>query len=83
MSMNEILEMLSSGETRTIETIAAQLKLEPEMVKAQIEYLEQMGYLKPVQLDGDCGGSCSSCNKACDSKAGTKPLFTAWEKTNR
>lgn len=78
--MNAILELLISGKTLTIDEISRYLGISAAMVEAQIEYLEQSGYLRRLTLDGNCGSSCSSCKKECDGRQGGKPLFTAWEK---
>lgn len=77
--MNDILNLLQSGKACTTAEISQVLNLAPAMVTAQIEYLEQLGYLQKISLSEDCGGSCSSCSKDCGSRQTGNALFTAWE----
>ena len=79
--MNEILELLSSGKTLTVEAIGQSLNLAPAMVEAQIEFLEQAGYLHKIQCSDDCSGACSSCSRECGGRQGAKNPAAVSERT--
>jgi hypothetical protein len=60
--LKEILARLADGRSWTIETLAQELGVTPELLMAMIDQLVRQGYLKPV---GDaCGGGCTSCSLA-------------------
>lgn len=61
--MEELLELLKDGNTKTPEEIAGILDTTVENVKRQIEYLEKTGMIKSVShLPTEKGKSCRGCS---------------------
>ena len=70
--LKQILEHISGGRSWTVETLAQELNVTPELLTAMLDQLVRQGYLKPA---GDaCGGGCTSCSMAhgCIKGAGNK-----------
>ena len=68
--MEELIELLKDGKTRSLEMIAAELGVSIEHVKRNIEFLERAGIIRKVDLNvasGNCAG-CSGCS--ANAKAG-------------
>lgn len=60
--LNRLLELLRTGGTHRVVTLARELETTPELVEAMLEDLGRMGYLKPV--GGECSGGCAACPMA-------------------
>lgn len=70
--------------------IAEKLNISVEEVKASMEYLQQMGFIKSTFINpteagcgscsGNCSGGCSNC-KGCNSSQDTisNSSYTVWE----
>ena len=61
--MNELLELLKDGNSRTVDILAAELGTTPDDISRQLEYLERIGVIRKVSFSQQktCGGSCSGC----------------------
>lgn len=90
-SMNELLELLKDGNTRSVEYMAAELDTSTEDIKRMLEYMENMGILKRTDLGkvgcSDCG-TCSGCDPGkganstctgCMPEGGFKNMGVIWE----
>jgi len=77
--LERLLELLQSGETRNVNELARALDTSPEMVRAMLENLKRLGYLK--EIDDLCGSECSGCAIAgsCGARANAK----IWMVTHR
>ena len=60
--LKRLLELLRAGGTHRVSDLARELDTTPALVKAMLEHLGRMGYLKRV--DGACGGGCGGCSLA-------------------
>ncbi|MBR6198746.1 MAG: DeoR family transcriptional regulator [Spirochaetales bacterium] len=62
--MQELLDLLKDGQTRTIEMIAEELNTTAEDVRRKLEYLENVGILTNVcsLVDSRCSGGCAGCH---------------------
>jgi Mn-dependent DtxR family transcriptional regulator len=60
-----LLKLMSSDHTRSLDDLARALDTTPEMVTAMLQELERMGYVRKVDLG--CNEHCESCphNAAC------------------
>lgn len=88
--MPERILAFLENESLTEWQIAEKLNVSVEEVKAAMEYLEQMGYIKSTFINptdagcgscsGKCSGGCNSC-KSCGSLQGTvsNSGYTVWE----
>ncbi|MCR5651046.1 MAG: Lrp/AsnC family transcriptional regulator [Lachnospiraceae bacterium] len=61
--MNELIDLLKDGRSRTMEMLSSELDMPVEKIKRYIEFLERTGVIKRIVFSGSgCGGqSCSSC----------------------
>jgi len=57
--LDRLLELLREGGTRPIRSLADELDTTPELVRAMLEDLERMGYLR--RLGAECQARCSTC----------------------
>ena len=66
--MEELLNLIKSGECLTIDCLADKLHTTKADILRQTEYLEHIGIIRQVNssLSGCSGGSCS-CNSRCSS----------------
>ncbi len=74
--LTEMVRMLKNGETRSLQEIADILKTDISVVKAQLEYMENQGYIKKVALEISCSGK--NCN-ACRRGSGVISMPVMWE----
>jgi DNA-binding Lrp family transcriptional regulator len=58
--LDRLLELLREGGTRPIRSLADELGTTPELVRAMLEDLARMGYLR--RLSAECEAGCSSCS---------------------
>ena len=58
--LDRLLELLGEGGTRPIRSLADELDTTPELVRAMVEDLARMGYLR--RLSAECEAGCSSCS---------------------
>ena len=58
--MKNLIDLLKSGNSGTIENIAAELGTTPSDVKRRLEYLEHIGAIRRVSLSA--GSKCSGCS---------------------
>ncbi len=64
-SMNELLNMLKDGNTRSVEHMSAELDTSTEDIERMLEYMENMGILKRTDLGKIGCTDCSTC-PGCD-----------------
>ena len=64
-----LLELLKSGKTYTIQELAELADMDAASIKAEIEYLEHTGYIKPgaiqkkeIKKHNVCHHHCKGCN---------------------
>ena len=76
--MKELLDLMRDGRTWSLEDLAQRLNTSPEQIKRQMEFLEQMGYLRRV---GGCGHDCKGCSAHCGAGLAGMPVF--WEAADR
>ena len=85
--MNELIELLTDGRSRTIEMLSDELNAPVENVKRDIEYLERMGVIKRIEFNlshPSCNG-CTGCGTGSKTCAGCMPengfnnMGTMWE----
>ena len=62
--MEELIELLKDGKSRSLEMLAAELNQPVENVKRSIEFLEKMGVITRINMNiAACGCSgCSGCS---------------------
>lgn len=65
--MQNLLELLKDGKSRTTEMMAVELGTTVEDVKRRMEYLENMSVIRKVPFTSaqKCNGNCTGC-KECD-----------------
>ena len=75
-----LLEALESKEIRSTAQLAEMLGTSVELIEAQLERYEQLGFVKKTQMKASksCGGSCKKC-KGCNRENKNVPI-TFWEK---
>ncbi|MCR4632177.1 MAG: Lrp/AsnC family transcriptional regulator [Treponema sp.] len=57
--MEELLNLLRDGHSRSIEMLAAELKTSTEDIIRRIEFLERAGIIRRVlNIKNDCSGGC-------------------------
>ncbi len=68
--MNELIELLRDGKSRTIEMLAMELNTTVEKVNRDIDFLERTGVIRRITFSG-AGSQCNGCtgcgtgNKTC------------------
>ncbi|MBQ2552549.1 MAG: hypothetical protein II563_06885 [Treponema sp.] len=84
--MEDLLELLKDGRSRSIEMIADELNTTKEDVLRRMEFLEHTGMIRRLSNTGKCRSKekCSSCgsNKKCVScipEDGFKNMGEIWE----
>ena len=88
--MEELIELLSDGRSRSIEMLAMELDTSVEKVKRDLEFLEQNGVIRRITFAGTCGtghscNGCSGCgtgNQACAAcmpEGGFQNMGVMWE----
>lgn len=75
-----LLDALDDKEIRSTARLADILGTSPEMIEAQLERYEQLGFVKKTVMNGSsqCGGGCKKC-KNCNQKKLSVPVVF-WEK---
>lgn len=80
-----ILELLETG-SLTESQIAEKMGITTEELKACMEYLKQMGYIRSTFINptnGGCSGNCGSCGSSCHDStcqsAISPSAYTVWE----
>ena len=88
--MNELIELLRDGKSRTPEMLADELHTSVEVVMRNIEFLERAGIIKRITFS-DCQSSghsydgCSGCGtgkktcKGCMPEGGFQHMGVMWE----
>ena len=79
--MEELLELLKDGKTRTLEQLCEELDLSVSDLNRSLEFLEMNGFIRRVEK-GSCCGHCSSHEKSCSGcmpEGGFKNMGTMWE----
>lgn len=91
--MNELIELLRDGKSRTPEMLADELHTSVEVVMRNIEFLERAGIIKRITFS-DCqssGHSCEGCSgcgtgkktcKGCMPENGFQNMGIMWEVIN-
>jgi len=57
--LKELLELLKAGGTHRVADLARELETTPELVRAMLDALARMGYLKP--MGETCSDKCATC----------------------
>ncbi len=76
--MEELLNLLRDGHSRSIEMLATELNTTTDDINRRIEFLERAGIIRRVlNIKNDCshgcnGGNCPGC-KAGTGKSGSSP----------
>ena len=70
--LERLVELLRPGDTRNVNELARIMDTSPEMVRAMLEHLSRLGYLKAI--DNTCNAACGDCPLAssCKASAGEK-----------
>nr|WP_298680349.1 hypothetical protein [uncultured Treponema sp.] len=61
----QLLELLKSGEPYTVQELAELTGTDAASVKAEIEYLEHTGYIKPSSIKKEETKKHNACNHHC------------------
>ena len=91
--MEELLNLLRDGHSRSIEMLAAELNTSTDDINRRIEFLERSGLIRRVlNIKNDCshgcnGGHCPGCKahsgstpcKGCLPEGGFKNMGEMWE----
>ena len=65
--LSEILSLMQTGKTYSMQQLAEALHTSPEIVKSGIEHLEHLGYIKKINESAICSKGCIGCN-GCNMK---------------
>jgi predicted transcriptional regulator len=71
----QLLDYLQSGKTYSIQELADLLHKDIDSVWAELEYLENQGYIRKVTSQPNCTQNCKGCH-GCDQPAIT---VDTWE----
>lgn len=77
----KILELLENG-SLTEGQIADKLQISLDELKAGMDYLKQMGFIKATFINpssGGCSGNCGSCGSSCGNHTISPSAYTVWE----
>jgi len=85
--MQQLLELLKDGKSRTLEMLAQELNESVDQVKRDIEFLEKMGIIRRTGYQEAQGHDCSTCGgctdgqmcKSCAPEGGFKNMGYMWE----
>ena len=90
--MEELINLLKDGHSRSIEMLAAELNTTTDDIERRIEFLERAGMIRRVlNIKNGCskgcsasgGHSCASCQahtcKGCIPEGGFKNMGEMWE----
>ncbi len=88
--MEKLIKLLSDGRSRTLEMLASELNTSVDIVKRDIDFLEQTGVIKRIDFsaahgqNGSCAGctGCSGKNKQCAGcmpEGGFSNMGVMWE----
>lgn len=85
--MNELIELLRDGKSRTVEMLAMELNTTVEKVNRDIDFLERTGVIRRITFSGggsQCNGctGCSTGKKTCAGcmpKDGFQNMGIMWE----
>ena len=87
--MNELLNLLKDGNSRSIEDFAQELNTTIEDIVRRIEFLEHVGMIRRIFTKQKKCASCSSCSlhtgKTCPNclpEGGFKNMCEMWEVVN-
>ena len=61
----QLLELLKSGKPHTVQELAELTGTDAASVKAEIEYLEHTGYIKPGSIKKEETKKHNACNHHC------------------
>ena len=61
----QLLELLKSGEPYTVQELAELTGTDAASIKAEIEYLEHTGYIKPGSIKKEETKKHNACNHHC------------------
>lgn len=73
----KILNLLEKGSLTELQ-LATLLEISVEELKACLEYLQQMGFLKSTLIHptGGCSGNCGKCHASCNTASSN---YRIWE----
>jgi len=88
--MEELIELLKDGKSRTLEMLATELNTSVESVKRDIDFLERAGIIKRIVFSGthSAGASCNGCTgcgtgsktcAGCMPEGGFQNMGVMWE----
>jgi predicted DNA-binding transcriptional regulator YafY len=83
--MQELLELLKDGKSRSITMIATELNKSVDQIERDIEFLERTGVIRRIEFS--MCGSCSGCSSGvgpktcpgCTPEGGFKNMGVMWE----
>lgn len=83
--MQELLNLLKDGKSRSTAMLAAQLNMSEAQVQRDIEFLERSGVIRRIEFS--MCGSCSGCSggdgsktcPGCTPEGGFKNMGVMWE----
>ena len=83
--MQELLELLKDGKSRSITMLASELNMSEAQVQRDIEFLERTGVIRRIEFS--MCGSCSGCSggdgpktcPGCTPEGGFKNMGVMWE----
>lgn len=84
------MELLSDGQSRTIEMLAEELSVSTDQVKRDLEFLERVGAIRRIGSENAKDHDCSTCGgcadgqkcKSCAPEGGFKNMGSMWEVLN-
>lgn len=62
--LTELLALLEDGQACSLEELAMKLESDVPTVKAQIEYLVQLGFLKQISAEVSVCNGCTGCSRS-------------------
>ena len=83
--MQELLELLKDGKSRSITMLASELNMSEAQVQRDIEFLERTSVIRRIEFS--MCGSCSGCSRGdgpktcpgCTPEGGFKNMGVMWE----
>lgn len=75
--LSQILNLLRTGQSYSVQQLAEHLNTTSEIIQSSIEYLERLGYIRKAVIASTCSKGCRNCH-GCDVKR-LSPISTMWE----
>ncbi|MCR5410177.1 MAG: DeoR family transcriptional regulator [Lachnospiraceae bacterium] len=88
--MEELIELLKDGKSRTLEMLASDMHTSTDVIRRDLDYLERTGVIKRVRFFDSCsaGHSCEGCSgcgtggrscASCMPEGGFRNMGVMWE----